>query len=68
MPSPHPAVTPAAIAIAIKYGKNVSRGIQEMEKIILGQQMALDLYHKCDEARKERDANPYMPSYHGGKE
>ena len=31
MPSPHPAVTPTAIVIALKYGKNVSRGILEME-------------------------------------
>lgn len=34
MPSPHPAVTPAAIAIAKKYGKSVSKGIVEMEKCI----------------------------------
>jgi hypothetical protein len=31
MPSPHPAVTPAAIAIAKKYGKSVSKGIVEMD-------------------------------------
>jgi len=37
MPSPHPAVTPEAIEIAKKYGKNVSRGIVEMEKIIMKQ-------------------------------
>lgn len=34
MPSPHPAITPDAIAIAKRYGKNVSRGIVEMEKVI----------------------------------
>lgn len=34
MPSPHPAVTPASIAIALKYGENVSKGIQEMERVI----------------------------------
>jgi len=37
MPSPHPAVTPEAIEIAKKYGKNVSKGIIEMEKIIVKQ-------------------------------
>lgn len=34
MPSPHPAVTPAAIEIAKKYGKNVSKGIVEMGHVI----------------------------------
>ncbi len=34
MPSPHPAVTSKAIKIALKYGKNVSRGIMGMEKKI----------------------------------
>jgi hypothetical protein len=43
MPSPHPAVTPAAIAITLKYGKSVSKGIKEMEQIIQGQTMALNL-------------------------
>jgi hypothetical protein len=38
MPSPHPAVTPEAIEIAKKYGKTVSRGIIEMERIIIEQE------------------------------
>jgi hypothetical protein len=37
MPSPHPAVTPASIAIAKKYGKSVSKGIAAMEKKITEQ-------------------------------
>ena len=43
MPSPHPAVTPASIAIALKYGKNVSRGILEMEKKILEQRREIEI-------------------------
>jgi hypothetical protein len=34
MPSPHPAVSPKSIAIALRYGPNVSRGIAGMEKTI----------------------------------
>jgi len=44
MPSPHPAVTPTSIAIALKYGPNVSRGIQEMEKKIAEQKKEIDDY------------------------
>ena len=34
MPSPHPAVTPASIIIAKKYGKSVSKGIVAMQDCI----------------------------------
>ena len=34
MPSPHPAVTPASIIIAKKYGKSVSKGIAAMQDCI----------------------------------
>jgi hypothetical protein len=36
MTSPKFAITPASAAIALKYGKTVSRGIAEMERRITG--------------------------------
>lgn len=44
MPSPHPAVAPKAIAITKHYGKNVSRGIFAMEKIIIEQAREIEAY------------------------
>jgi len=34
MPSKHPAISNPSCDIALKYGKNVSKGIQEMERRI----------------------------------
>jgi hypothetical protein len=36
MTSPKFAISPASAAIALKYGKTVSRGIVEMERLITG--------------------------------
>jgi len=57
MPSKIYAISNPSAAIALMYGKNVSRGILKMESVINGQSMALELLSKKENTQVAK----YMP-------
>jgi hypothetical protein len=63
MPSAKYSISNPSAIIALKYGKNVSRGIIKMESIINGQSMALELLTKKDDSHPAHAAKDWIPDY-----